>query len=172
MTIEYVEASPDDAEAIAWVRVTCWQETYRGLLPDEYLDRLSFESKLKIWQEALASQGNFVLLARHAGVIVGFISSGPVSSLPSYGADGEIYALYLLAGYHGQGIGSRLFRSAAKRWAGKGGKSLIVMFLDGNAKAAAFYNAHGGREVGQGAYEIAGKPFKDLAFRVDDLAAL
>ena len=37
-------AGPADAEALAQVHVTSWHETYRGLLPDAYLARMSQES--------------------------------------------------------------------------------------------------------------------------------
>ena len=34
-------AGPEDALALALVHVTSWRETYRGLLPDSFLDRMS-----------------------------------------------------------------------------------------------------------------------------------
>jgi hypothetical protein len=34
------DADPEDAEQIAIIHVHSWQAAYRGLLPQEYLDRL------------------------------------------------------------------------------------------------------------------------------------
>ena len=39
-------AGPEDAAAIARVQSSSWQTTYRGLLDDEALDRMTPESRL------------------------------------------------------------------------------------------------------------------------------
>jgi len=38
-------ATPEDARAIAEVHVASWRYAYRGLLPDDVLDRLSVEER-------------------------------------------------------------------------------------------------------------------------------
>ena len=38
-------ARVEDAEAIGWVSVTAWRETYAGIMPDDYLAALSTQQR-------------------------------------------------------------------------------------------------------------------------------
>lgn len=172
MTAHLATPVAADAEAIARVHVTCWQETYRGIVADAHLDQLSFTSKLKFWQQTLVLKDNFMLVARKGRALAGFISWGAVRAEPAHGADGEIYALYLLARYQGQGIGRQLYEAAARSWARHGGESLLVLYLAANTRAGAFYRAMGGTEVGSGYWGVAEQALEDKAARFDNLAAL
>lgn len=42
-TIEIRPATLADAEAIVRVHVTAWQESYKGIIEQSYLDKLSYE---------------------------------------------------------------------------------------------------------------------------------
>ena len=42
-------ATPKDARPVAEVHVTSWRHTYRGLVPDDYLDRLSVDDRESMW---------------------------------------------------------------------------------------------------------------------------
>ena len=46
-------AGPDDAAALARVHVTAWRETYDGILPPGYLDRLSVPLQARRWRRRL-----------------------------------------------------------------------------------------------------------------------
>jgi hypothetical protein len=52
MSIRRAELS--DAKGIAAVHVAAWRVAYRGLLPDDVLDRLSIEDSAKRWWERIA----------------------------------------------------------------------------------------------------------------------
>src|SRR5450830_1700390 len=56
-------ATVADAEAIAAVRVDSWQTTYRGMIPDTYLDQMRIEDSFLHWKqilEALPAAGDRV----------------------------------------------------------------------------------------------------------------
>ena len=42
--IQIVPVGPSDAADLAHVHVKAWRETYRGLLPQGYLDRMSLDA--------------------------------------------------------------------------------------------------------------------------------
>ena len=52
------EASQGDAAAIAGVHVRAWRVAYRGLLPDDLLDRLSVEDREESWRGILEDAGD------------------------------------------------------------------------------------------------------------------
>src|SRR5690349_8957318 len=50
-------AGPADAEALALVHVTAWRETYRGLLPDAFLARMSEPGHVSRFRRELTRPG-------------------------------------------------------------------------------------------------------------------
>ena len=79
-TVDYREATTDDASAIGALHVASWRETYAGLLPQDMLDRLSAESRAAMWATVLDApanpNGTRVYVAESAGEIVGFGACG------------------------------------------------------------------------------------------------
>ena len=53
-------ATPDDAEAIARVRIDGWRRSYKGLVPQAYLDAMSVEASMPLWQRVLAAPADIV----------------------------------------------------------------------------------------------------------------
>src|SRR5262249_37205224 len=85
-------AQDADAEAIARVHVEAWRESYRGLVPDEVLARLSVERRANDWRTWLgdADGGPIVRVAEdEAGAIVGFASGGRARD-PRLATDAEV----------------------------------------------------------------------------------
>lgn len=62
-----------DAEDIARVHVDSWKTTYKDIIPDEFLNNLSYTQRNDLWTQALAQQDHFVMVAETSeGQIVGF----------------------------------------------------------------------------------------------------
>ncbi len=117
MTVTIRPAMAQDAAAIAAVHVQGWQETYVGILPQDYLDGLQFDERLDRWQRMFArvqgdpAHGGFVAETAD-GKIVGFLFFGaPRDTDPP--AKTEIYYIYILKSHLGQGIGFSFFKAAA-----------------------------------------------------------
>ena len=45
------KASEEDIKAVARVYVDAWKTTYNGLVPNDYLDRLSYEEAEQKWHD-------------------------------------------------------------------------------------------------------------------------
>ena len=54
MGIDVRRAMPADAAGIARVQVATWRSTYRGLIPDAYLDAMEEEPRARWWQDVIA----------------------------------------------------------------------------------------------------------------------
>lgn len=62
-----------DAEGIARVHVDSWRTTYKGIIPDDYLNSLSYEQRTELWKNNIGKKGNYVLVAENTEEqVIGF----------------------------------------------------------------------------------------------------
>ncbi|ADY56310.1 GCN5-related N-acetyltransferase [Syntrophobotulus glycolicus DSM 8271] len=163
--MEIREAEPVDAIAIASVNIETWLTTYRGLLPDEQLASLSHEEREKFYRNMINNRSHkkFVHVAEDdSGKIVGYVFGGMERSGETL-FKGEIYAIYVLADYQGQGIGRLLWQAALDSLKKLKLDSLLVWVLAGN-KYAGFYKELGGQEVDRKEFTIAGLTIDGIAY--------
>ena len=158
-------ATLEDVPAIARVHVDAWRETYQGILPSDFLQSLSYESREEQWRPALSDTSNRVhlhVMQEKSGAIGGFVAVGPTfGELEDY--DGELYAIYLLQQYQGQGYGRRLFESGAQALADEGFRSMILWVLEVNP-ACGFYEHLGGTVVSHKMLEQGGEEHAAVAY--------
>jgi len=159
------EATMADVTAIARVHVESWRTTYKGLLPDDYLANLTYEQREPLWREILSKpvDNNLVYVAEeNAGNIVGFASGGPErSGDPVY--TGEVYAIYLLERWQGQGIGRQLTITLVRQLIQRGLTSLLIWVLADNPSRR-FYAALGGQQVRERLQMTGGIEVMDVAY--------
>src|SRR5260370_1430958 len=70
------KAQLEDAENIAMIKYRGWQDTYRGIISDLYLDAMSIPELEKQWRHILApwvSQGVTDVMINEDSNIIGFI---------------------------------------------------------------------------------------------------
>ncbi|ALN71499.1 GNAT family N-acetyltransferase [Aureimonas sp. AU20] len=173
-------ATPDDAEAIAALHVASWRETYDGLLPEAMLAELSVESRVELWRRILAPAhaafGAAVWLAEEEGQgrLAGFGACGAQrdAELRRAGFDGEIGALYVLRAFQSQGLGRRLMGALAGHLGGSRRSGAALLVLRDNAPARRFYEALGGRTVGERSEPGPEGEIVEIAYGWADLQAL
>jgi ribosomal protein S18 acetylase RimI-like enzyme len=138
-------AGPADAEALAQVHVAAWRESYKGLLPDAYLARMSVENHARRFGHELTRprKGELTLAAVNRSGLFGYVSAGPSRAYAE--GEAEISTLYLLRAAQGHGVGRRLLTDAARVLAAQGWRSLMISVLADNAHARGFYEHLGGR---------------------------
>jgi L-amino acid N-acyltransferase YncA len=155
----------DDAGPIARIFVESWRDTYAGLLPTNYLVRLSEPRQRLLWMREIAVRGphDGVVVAEHEEYgVIGFASFGPARDR-AVGYDGEVYTLYVDPNHVGRGAGHALVRAAFARLYAEGFKSAVVWALKGNP-ARYFYETEGGRIVAERPGAVGGKPVREVAF--------
>ncbi len=156
------KAKMEDAEEIAKVHVDSWRTTYKGIVPDSYLETLHYEKREEIWRTAIPT-GNVFVAENEEGRIVGFANGGKERSGQYPGYDGELYAIYLLEAYQGKGIGSTLVKKVIEYLKEKGINSMIILALEDNP-ACMFYETLGGKRMGTEELEIGGKEFTEVVY--------
>jgi len=167
-------ATVDDAPGMARVHVDTWRAAYRGILPADFLDALSYEARTQRWCENLAQAGpqQFTLVAEDdSGELVGFARGGPErDGMPGY--DGEIYAVYVLAQHQRRGIGRQLMSTSARHLMELGFRAAVVWALEANRRARSFYEILGGKLIDRKMVTIADAPQVEVAYGWLNLAEL
>jgi ribosomal protein S18 acetylase RimI-like enzyme len=132
-----------DAAAVAKVHVATWRSTYRGLLPDDFLESLSEARYEERWQRSLADDASRVYVAEDANEVIGFASGGRERA-GEQGYAGELYAIYVLDEAQGRGHGRALVRAVTAGLRQLGLANMIVWVLRDNPRARSFYERLGG----------------------------
>lgn len=166
------EATPADAPGIARVHVDTWRTTYRGLVPDNYLDRLSYADREAWWEQMLTTPGSdtFIYVAEYAERIVGFVSGGPIRT-EGEEYTGELYAIYILQSQQGKGTGRRLTEALVKRMLDADIHSMLLWVIVGNP-AERFYRSLGGVEVRRQQFELGGAMIEEVGYGWQDIAPI
>lgn len=158
-------ASFDDAESIAYVHVKAWQESYKGIIEQNYLDNISFDERLKLRKNILeASVADSIhLVAIYEGQVVGFCDAGP-NFTKSNEFLGEVYAIYLLEEYKYLGIGTQLMQKASEHLIEKRLTPFIAWVLEENIIASGFYQKCGGLAFQEKIKTIGSREYKEIAY--------
>ncbi len=150
--------------ALGRVHSAAWRETYRGLIDDGYLDWLTPEVSVKIFQRR---QRSGLLVLAEDGVIGGFAATGRAREEDLPAETGELAGLYLLKAYQGKGYGRMLFERAEERLFAAGCRRMVLWVLAGNGRAAGFYEKMGMRFDGRQKLAVLGSPVVELRMEKD-----
>lgn len=142
-------AAIDDAHGVAIVHVTSWQTAYRGLMPNDVLDGLSIEQREDGWRRIITDPDAIgrTIVADRDGEIVGWASFGPGRD-EGASEQGELWGLYAHPNAFSTGIGHALISAVEIALREDGFTSAYLWVLDGNDRAARFYERHGWTEDG------------------------
>jgi ribosomal protein S18 acetylase RimI-like enzyme len=138
---EIRDARPADARQIALVHVRAWQEAYRGIMPDRYLDALTVDQRLPVWRGALEGSPPrlTVFIAEQDAVVVGFVAVGAVA-----GEDGgEVHYLNVTPSRWRRGLGARLLQRGEDALVAAGYREAILWVVKANDPARRFYEHQG-----------------------------
>jgi ribosomal protein S18 acetylase RimI-like enzyme len=140
------ESEVSDALGIATVHVKSWQKTYRGQVPDSYLDNLSIPeraSKLEkmIEENRKKNVHNFVI--EEDKLIVGILAVGENTDNDLPSNVGQLYVIYIHPDHEGKGFGSMLMNKAIEILKEDGYTKATLWVLDTNSKARSWYEHKG-----------------------------
>ncbi len=139
-------ATREDARPIAEVHVASWRHAYRGLLPDDYLERLSVddrEAQRLAWFADPRSSSGVLVAEDDAGRVVGFATFGPSRDDDAPMGTGEVPAIYVDPAEVGTGIGRQLIEETAAALREAGFTRATLWVLEENASARRFYEKVG-----------------------------
>lgn len=177
--IQVRRARPSDAVSIGAVHVAAWRSAYPGILPEDYLSRLSAPRQAEHYDRAIRG-GIAVHVATASGLdlgpaggaarVVGFASAGR-SRFGVTLAEGEIETLYVLDDWRERGLGRRLIQAAAGQLREQGCRSAFLWVLRDNP-ARWFYARLGGRAVAQSVVSVGGAAVPQMAYLWDPIDRL
>lgn len=162
--IRYREATADDADQIARLHSLSWQQNYRGIWRDEFLNGPVLENRQNVWRNRLhqPTRNQHVIVAESAETICGF-ACAYANQDPIWGT--LLDNLHVQAAQKGKGVGTALIKSAA-RWsyANHPESGFYLWVLAQNTSARTFYENLGGTNQELVTDENPGGGFSD-AFR-------
>ena len=136
-----------DCFEVAHVVTVAWNETYRGIVPDEFLDNLYLneEERAKNSFQKFNEKENHEYVLEVENKIVGFINIG-ASDETEYSNCGEIHAVYIINGYKGYGFGKKLIETGIKELKSMNYDKMVIGCLVGNPSNE-FYKHIGGKFI-------------------------
>ncbi len=137
-------ATPADATAIGAIHAQSWKAAYKGIVPQRYLDALNEEGNAwevasQKWMQSYSLAAQLVCDGEKPVGCVGYGCSRD-KDLPLYG---EVFTIYLLPEYIGQGYGRALLSSAAQDFSRLGYLDILLWVFEDNMRARHFYERNG-----------------------------
>jgi len=152
MSVTVRPAREADAEAIAAVHVTAWQETYRHLVDPARLDALDPADRVERWSEIISTDLEDVWVAELDGAIVAWATAS-ARNPARHPRPREVNGIYAVASAHGSGAGQQLLDAAI------GDAPAFLWVAADNPRAHAFYARNGFAPDGSSEqYELLGSP--------------
>lgn len=136
------EAVAPDIERVSKLYLANWQSTYRGLLPDEYLDSLTLDGILKTWSDYLNNPENRIYTAFERNDFLGFAACERDEELSEclY-----LHSLHVAQAARGRGVGSALISRVWERALELNCSELSICVVRGNENARRLYVSLGAK---------------------------
>ena len=124
-----------------------WNETYKGIVDDDFLDNLYVNEKERgdKHYNRFNEEENHVFVLEMDKKIVGFINVG-ISEDKDFDNLGEIYALYIMKKYHGYGLSKVLIDAGIDELKSLGCDKMVIACLKDNPTNS-FYQYIGGKFI-------------------------
>ena len=134
------KARREDARSIGACHYHCWQETYSGLISDEYLAAMNEAQNMERFEGLYLQTGRYQYVVLDGSQIVGFFDISPARE--EY-APYEVQGLYLRKSYHGHGYGRTIMDHIKKEC---GAAPFYLWCLSTNSTCG-YYVHMGGKEI-------------------------
>ena len=148
-TMDYIirKMKKSDCKDIAHVVTVAWNETYKGIVPDEFLNNLykNEEQRATNSFKNFDEKNNNQFVLEVCNKVVGFVNVGITDDI-SYSKCGEIYSLYIINGYKGYGYGKKLMKVGVNELREIGCSKMLIGCLQGNPSNE-FYKHIGGKFI-------------------------
>ncbi|WP_225744033.1 GNAT family N-acetyltransferase [Marinilactibacillus sp. Marseille-P9653] len=161
----------EDAAQIAKVQVDSWKTTYKGIVPDDFLNKMNYDFYTDRFQTYFIENSPISYVAiDDSNQIAGYITGGQNRLIDTYrDYDCEIHAIYILEGYQGNQLGKKLVSHLMDDLLRLNHKKMLVQVLAAN-KAVKFYEKLGGKYLDSKQLSISGKNLEESILGWDDIS--
>lgn len=162
-----------DIKVIARIYIDTWKSTYQGLVPNTFLDTLSYQEAEIKWMRFLQdiTRGSFIYVAcNECAEVVGFAAARVNQQEDPF--EGELYALYLSPATQGLGIGKRLISEVATHFLSEQMSSMMVCVMKKNQSGRGFYKRLGGEYYDNRESQFGEHLVEDEAYGWKDVSTL
>ena len=137
----------NDCEECERIITLSWQQTYKGIVSDEFLLGLKDNESERINKSInnFYNNSDIIYVVEVERKVVGFISFGHCDD-KEFDDCGEIFSLYIIEEYKGKGYGRKLCETAINHFKLDGYDKMIVGCIDGNPSNN-FYKHIGGKKI-------------------------
>lgn len=129
-------ATVDDIDSIARFQTDAWNSAYRELVPAEYLERMTVETRAQRWGSRIRAGERRIILAELDGRLDA-VASTELRSDELPGPLLELGSLYVAEGVRGNGLGALLLEHTL------GDEPAVLWVFEANGRAIEFYRRHG-----------------------------
>lgn len=140
--ISFFPACPGDETIIAQLRQQCWAATYRGVYPDEMIDRFDYNWHAQRDLARITSKNYDVYLIRENATAIGYMTI-------QHSRPPLLYSLYLLPKYQHRGIGRMAVARMCEYCKTQNQPFFLCHCQPENRNAIAFYHHLGGTIIAQ-----------------------
>lgn len=160
----------EDQEGMAKIKVDCWQDTYKNIIDQSYLDSLNYEIQTNKYIDSFDEYKNMVLVAEDVNdhKIIGYAC---FSTDANEYADAELISLYIDKKYARRGVGTSLLRETIKELKKYNKKTMMLWCIKENKNAIKFYEKMGGIKAFDKMAKIGNKVYQEYGylFYIDEL---
>jgi GNAT superfamily N-acetyltransferase len=167
VTIDFRNAAPSDAEALAELGRRSFVETFGQLYSPEDLTAFLANHSVESWAQELADPAFAVRIGEADGKAVAYAKIGP-PKLPfePRGMAVELRQFYVLSDWHGRGAAGEMMAWVLDEARRRGGDDLYLSVYVDNARARAFYAKYGLVEEGRCAFMVGNQVDEDIVMRL------
>lgn len=123
----------NDIEAVRQLYISGWQNAFKGIVPQDYLDHMNLDG----W--APTPEGAYILTDGKSILGTSSISAARDDSFKGWG---EIISIYVLPELIGKGYGHILFVFAREKLLELGYSQIYLTVFEDNIRARKFYEKH------------------------------
>lgn len=157
--------SHTDIPTIAKIHIESWQQAYRGIVPDEFLDSMDLRSRTEIWERRFETVKESLFVAEVESVVRAWALCGKSRVASDDTHMSELYAIYADPHFWGQGLGKGLVETVHAKLVEHSYTRVMLWVLTDNHRARRFYESCGymNTEIKQ-IIEISGVQIEELRY--------
>ena len=165
MDLRIRKADLADADIVGTISARSWQVAYRGIVPDEYLEKITPEYRAERFRTVLPLLPDAEFYLVQEGKLPIGVFNAHTCRDENTGDCGEIGIFYFLPEYWGKGYAAPAMQFALDRLKERDYQSVVLWVFEENLRARRFYEKQGFVADGMSKILTLGKDLVEIRYR-------